>query len=61
MPLESDFKELQESHRRFLVAYTILTEKQTKNKSVEARKHLKDIMRISKDLRQSIQEYVKGI
>jgi hypothetical protein len=57
MTLESDFKQLEEAHRRFLVAYTILTTKKTKSKAAEARKALMDMKNICGDLRKSIQEY----
>lgn len=61
MPLESEFKELEAAHREFLVAYTILTEKKIKSKAPEARKALKKMMDISKDMRKSVQEYKESI
>jgi hypothetical protein len=57
MTLESDFKALEEAHREFLVAYTLLTTKQIKSKAPEARKALQSIIIASKALRVSVQEY----
>jgi hypothetical protein len=61
MPLESEFKELENAHRAFLVAYTILTEKKVKSKAPEARKALMDMINICKELRKSVQEYKEKI
>ena len=61
MTLESDFKELEQAHREFLVAYTILTTKKIKSKAPEARKALMNIINISKDMRKSVQDYKEKI
>lgn len=61
MPLESDFAKLEQAHRDFIVAYTILTTKKIKSKAPEARKALMNIINISKDLRKSVQEYKEKI
>jgi hypothetical protein len=61
MPLESEFKQLEEAHRAFLVAYTVLTTKKIKSKAPEARKALMAMINISKDLRKSVQEYKEKI
>jgi hypothetical protein len=57
MGLESDFKDLEEAHRKLIVAYTILTEKKIKSKAPEARKALMDIINIAKGMRKSVQEF----
>lgn len=61
MTLEKEFKDLEEAHRAFLVAYTILTQKKVKSKAPEARKALMDIINISKDLRKSVQAFKESI
>ncbi len=57
MPIKQDFEKLEAAHRRFIVAYTILTEKKIKSKSAEARKALMEMINISKDLRKSVQAF----
>lgn len=59
--IDDEFKQLEEAYRHFLIAYTILKEKKTKNKAPEARKALMDIINISKDMRKSIQEFKESI
>ena len=61
MTLEGDFKKLEEAHRKFLVAYTILTEKKIKSKAPEARKALMEMINVSKDLRKSVQSFKENI
>ncbi len=61
MTLESEFKAFSDAHRDFLVAYTLLTTKQIKSKAPEARKALKEIMDLAKELRKTIQEYKEKI
>jgi len=61
MSLQSEFKELEAAHRQFLVAYTLLTEKNIKSKATEARKALMLIINTSKALRKSVQEYRNNI
>ena len=61
MTLESEFKDLEQAHIHFLVAYTTLTEKKIKSKAPEARKALMDIINIAKDLRKSVQDYKEKI
>jgi hypothetical protein len=61
MTLESDFKDLEQAHIEFLVAYTILTTKKIKSKAPEARKALGNIMKIAKDMRKSVQDYKEKI
>ena len=61
MTLDSDFKELEQAHRDFLVAYTILTTKKIKSKAPEARKALMNIINVAKDLRKSVQDYKEKI
>jgi len=57
MPLESDYKELNDAFRRMNIAYVGLTDRQIKNKSIELRKELKKIMDISLEMRKSTQTY----
>jgi hypothetical protein len=57
MSLEKQFGDLEQAHRDFLVAYTILTQKKIKSKAPEARKALMEIINISKELRKSVQEF----
>ena len=57
MPLESDWKELNDAFRKMNVAYAGLTDKKIKNKSIELRKELKKIMDISLQMRKSTQTY----
>ncbi len=61
MSLESEFKQLQDAHRRYLVAYTLLTDKKIKSKATEARKALGDMVKIIKDHKKSILEFKKNI
>jgi hypothetical protein len=61
MTIESDYKALEESHRAFLVAYTVLTTKKIKSKAPEARKALMGIIEASKSLRKSVQEFKEKI
>lgn len=61
MTLESEFKELEEAHREFLVAYHLLTTKKIKSKAPEARKALQRIREVSGDLRKSVQAYKEKI
>ena len=61
MPLESDFKKLEEAHRKLLVAYTLLTEKKIKSKATEARKALMELINVSKDMRKSIMVFKESI
>ena len=57
MPLESDWKELNDAVRRMNIAYTGLTDKQIKNNAIVLRKELKKIMDISLQMRKSTQTY----
>ena len=57
MPLESDWKELNDAVRKMNIAYVGLTDKKIKNKSIELRKELKKIMDISLQMRKSTQTY----
>jgi len=57
MPLESDYKELNDAFRRMNIAYVGLTDRKIKNKSIELRKELKKIMDISLEMRKSTQTY----
>jgi len=57
MPLESDYKELNDAFRRMNIAYVGLTQRQIKNKSIELRKELKKIMDISLEMRKSTQTF----
>lgn len=61
MSLAKDFQTLEAAHRDFLVAYTLLTQKNIKSKAPEARKALMDIINISKELRKSVQTYKEQI
>jgi hypothetical protein len=61
MTLDSEFKELEEAHRRFLVAYTVLTEKKVKSKAAESRKALMDIITVCKEMRKSVQAFKEKI
>jgi hypothetical protein len=61
MTLESDFKDLEQAHIDFLVAYTLLTTKKIKSKAPETRKALMNIMTIAKDMRKSVQDYKEKI
>ena len=61
MTLESEFRELEEAHREFLVAYHLLTTKKTKSKGPEARKALQKMREICGDLRKSVQAYKEKI
>jgi hypothetical protein len=61
MTLESEFKAFDEAYKDFIVAYTLLTTKKIKSKAPEARKALKDIMDLSKELRKTIQDYKEKI
>ena len=61
MTLESEFKEFEEAHREFLVAYTLLTTKKIKSKAPEARKALQKLKELSGDLRKSIQAYKESL
>jgi hypothetical protein len=61
MTLESDYKDLEQAHVEFLVAYHMLTTKKIKSKAPEARKALMDIITIAKDLRKSVQDYKEKI
>lgn len=57
MPLESDYKELNDAFRRMNIAYVGLTDRKIKNKSIELRKELKKIMDISLEMRKSTQTF----
>ena len=57
MPLESDFKQLEEAHRRMIVAYAGLTDKKVKSRAPELRKALMEIAVIAKEMRKSTQTY----
>ena len=61
MSLESEMAQFDQAHRDFLVAYTILTSKNTKSQAVKARKALMTIKNLCIDLRKSVQEYMKNI
>lgn len=61
MPLEAEFKQFEDAHRNFLVAYTGLTQNKIKSRAPEARKALKEMMDLCKELRKSVQEYKEKI
>lgn len=61
MPLQSEFKEFEEAHREFLVAYHVLTTKNTKSKAAEARKALMKMKNLCTDLRKSVQDFKEKI
>jgi hypothetical protein len=61
MTLESDYKDLEQAHTEFLVAYHMLTTKKIKSKAPEARKALMDIITIAKDMRKSVQDFKEKI
>lgn len=57
MTLEKEFAQMEEAHRNFLVAYDGLTQKKVKARATDARKALKEMMDLSKQMRKSIMDY----